>query len=174
MLLHVKSAQWKSTQSWNVLGPAIWQQKRSFLVRFSSIKLVFSLSFCSLPPFSLSRFHYGLELPNFPALIIHCPTSSGVSEQMNSSGARKRSKQCKASKLVSRTNNCAKGRANSPLLTSRFFVVLNHSGFRILSHSGTVSFGISPVNCEISFNSSFFISIFFFATLFTLLHFYLL
>ena len=63
---------------------------------------------------------------------MHFPTSSGVSEraskQMNErNGARERSKQCGASKLMSGASERANARVSGTVLTCGFLVVLDHS-----------------------------------------------
>ena len=61
-------------------------------------------------------------------LMIHCPTSEGVSKvserTSERSGGRERSEQSRASEQVSGASERANGRASGPVLTSRFWVVL--------------------------------------------------
>ena len=78
-----------------------------------------------------SDLHFGPEQPDVPVLIIHYPTSSGVSEGTSEqtsepSGAREWSTQCGASKLVSGASERRNGGVSGPVLTSEFMAVLNH------------------------------------------------
>ena len=63
-------------------------------------------------------------------LIIHFPTSSGVSKVSERSGARERSEQYGASERVSGASERANGRVGGPVLTSAFLIILAHSAQR--------------------------------------------
>ena len=63
-------------------------------------------------------------------LIIHFPTSEGVSERTSErSGGRERSKLSGASERVSGASERANGRASGPVLQPVFLAVLDHSAF---------------------------------------------
>ena len=64
-------------------------------------------------------------------LIIHSPTSEGVSE---CSGACKQSEQCGAFKRVSDVSKQANGQAKGPVFTSGFLALLDHSALHPSHH----------------------------------------
>ena len=71
---------------------------------------------------------------NTDKIIIHFPTSEGVSKVSERSGRRKQSKQSGAGKRVCPASERANGRASGPLLQYVFLAVLDHSAVVLTMH----------------------------------------